>query len=100
MVELRGEAVAVAPLVASVAHKANCGCICRHRELSPTTQNFSFPHSFTTKKSRDKTLLFCGGAKGIRTPDLLNAIQTRYQLRHNPKHVLYCIMRAGVCQTI
>lgn len=25
-----------------------------------------------------------GGAKGIRTPDLLNAIQTRYQLRHNP----------------
>ena len=28
---------------------------------------------------------FAGGAKGIRTPDLLNAIQTRYQLRHNPK---------------
>ena len=26
-----------------------------------------------------------GGAKGIRTPDLLNAIQTRYQLRHNPE---------------
>lgn len=25
-----------------------------------------------------------GGAKGIRTPDLLNAIQTRYQLRHDP----------------
>ena len=25
-----------------------------------------------------------GGAKGIRTPDLLNAIQTRYQLRYNP----------------
>lgn len=29
-----------------------------------------------------------GGAKGIRTPDLLNAIQTRYQLRHNPKNFL------------
>ena len=26
-----------------------------------------------------------GGAKGSRTPDLLNAIQTRYQLRYNPK---------------
>ena len=25
-----------------------------------------------------------GGAKGSRTPDLLNAIQTRYQLRYNP----------------
>lgn len=30
----------------------------------------------------------CGGAKGIRTPDLLNAIQTRYQLRHDPIGVL------------
>ena len=27
---------------------------------------------------------FLGGAKGSRTPDLLNAIQTRYQLRYNP----------------
>ena len=25
-----------------------------------------------------------GGAKGIRTPDLLHAMQTRYQLRHSP----------------
>src|SRR5690606_14491559 len=25
-----------------------------------------------------------GGAEGIRTPDLLNAIQTRSQLRHSP----------------
>lgn len=32
--------------------------------------------------------IFCGGAKGIRTPDLLNAIQTRYQLRHDPIGVL------------
>ena len=29
-------------------------------------------------------LFWLGGAKGIRTPDLLNAIQTRYQLRYNP----------------
>ena len=27
-----------------------------------------------------------GGAEGIRTPDLLNAIQTRSQLRHSPRH--------------
>ena len=26
-----------------------------------------------------------GGAKGIRTPDLLDANETRYQLRHSPK---------------
>ena len=25
-----------------------------------------------------------GGATGIRTPDLLHAMQTRYQLRHSP----------------
>ena len=31
-----------------------------------------------------KTLDFIGGAEGIRTPDLLNAIQTRSQLRHSP----------------
>ena len=26
----------------------------------------------------------CGGAEGIRTPDLLIANETRYQLRHSP----------------
>ena len=30
-----------------------------------------------------------GGAKGSQTPDLLNAIQTRYQLRYNPELLLY-----------
>ena len=29
------------------------------------------------------------GAKGSRTPDLLNAIQTRYQLRHSPSGAHY-----------
>jgi integrase len=29
-------------------------------------------------------LLKCGGAKGIRTPDLLDANESRYQLRHSP----------------
>ena len=27
---------------------------------------------------------FSGGGKGIRTPDLLHAMETRYQLRHTP----------------
>ena len=36
------------------------------------------------------------GAKGIRTPDLLNAIQTRYQLRHNPTAEIYYIVWRGV----
>ena len=31
--------------------------------------------------------LICGD-KGIRTPDLLHAMQTRYQLRHTPKGLL------------
>ena len=30
------------------------------------------------------TAFLPGGAEGIRTPDLLNAIQTRSQLRHSP----------------
>jgi hypothetical protein len=29
-----------------------------------------------------------GGAEGTRTPDLLNAIQTRSQLRHSPTKLL------------
>ena len=29
----------------------------------------------------------CGGAKGIRTPDLFHAMEARYQLRHSPKVV-------------
>ena len=29
------------------------------------------------------------GDKGIRTPDLLNAIQTRSQLRHTPRYEYY-----------
>ena len=36
------------------------------------------------KKERLIPFFFVGGAKGSRIPDLLNAIQTRYQLRYNP----------------
>ena len=35
-----------------------------------------------------------GGAKGIRTPDLLHAMQTRYQLRHSPA-AHHRVLRAG-----
>ena len=50
---------------------------------------------------RNESPFFGGGAKGIRTPDLLNAIQTRYQLRHNPEPIrtYYHIFRfsASIC---
>lgn len=32
-----------------------------------------------------RTGFLSGGAEGIRTPDLLIANETRYQLRHSPK---------------
>lgn len=32
---------------------------------------------------------FTRGGKGIRTPDLLHAMETRYQLRHTPEHSIY-----------
>ena len=34
--------------------------------------------------SAGQTRCRCGGAEGIRTPDLLIANETRYQLRHSP----------------
>ena len=37
-----------------------------------------------SKNDRFKPAIFAGGANEIRTRDLLNAIQTRYQLRYNP----------------
>ena len=44
-----------------------------------------------TRRSFIRSFCVCldGGAKGSRTPDLLNAIQTRYQLRYNPELLLY-----------
>ena len=49
------------------------------------------PHNTPTRRSdMQKTdthyrMSACGGARGIRTPDLLIANETRYQLRHSPK---------------
>ena len=42
------------------------------------------PFPFAKEKDSPRCLFYFGGAKGSRTPDLLNAIQTRYQLRYNP----------------
>ena len=42
---------------------------------------------YTTKNEKNALfsgVSFYGGDKGSRTPDLLNAIQTRYQLRYIP----------------
>ena len=45
------------------------------------------------KKYRTNVRYFFGGDKGIRTPGLLNAIQTRYQLRHAPVVVFRSMFR-------
>ena len=38
-----------------------------------------------TKNRHPDRMSACGGARGIRTPDLLIANETRYQLRHSPR---------------
>ena len=75
-----------------------------HKAARPTGQHVRRPehqrhhkqHSNTTTRRRNSTprhtknrhpnrMSACGGARGIRTPDLLIANETRYQLRHSPK---------------
>ena len=62
---------------------------CRAAELRFARTN---PQAFSSlappAKDTAKAVPFAGGAKGIRTPDLLNAIQTRYQLRYNPVNMI------------
>ena len=59
------------------------------RNTSGATSNTT-TGTTTTRPSMQKTdthyrMSACGGARGIRTPDLLIANETRYQLRHSPK---------------
>ena len=71
-----------------------------HRAARPTGQNVRRPehqrrqatqhqapqhHARHTKNRHPDRMSACGGARGIRTPDLLIANETRYQLRHSPK---------------
>ena len=45
----------------------------------------SIPGPHIRKTDTHYRMPVCGGARGIRTPDLLIANETRYQLRHSPK---------------
>ena len=61
-------------------HNSRDGIDDRESELEPIQGEAR--HATTLKKGNT------GGAEGIRTPDLLIANETRYQLRHSPgKHV-------------
>ena len=59
------------------------------RNTSGATSNTTTRHHNTapehTKNRHPDRMSACGGARGIRTPDLLIANETRYQLRHSPK---------------
>ena len=62
---------------------------CGARDTSGATSNTT-TGATPTRPSMQKTdihnrMSACGGARGIRTPDLLIANETRYQLRHSPK---------------
>ena len=47
-------------------------------------------NNISKKQQGEKNLAaFYGGANEIRTRDLLNAIQTRYQLRYEPKSEIF-----------
>src|SRR5699024_6506917 len=54
------------------------------RRFDPPLKGLSYP----TKNGRSSPLrddYRPGGAEGIRTPDLLHAMEARYQLRHSPE---------------
>ena len=62
---------------------------CGARNTSGATSNTTTRHHTNaprhTKNRHPDRMSACGGARGIRTPDLLIANETRYQLRHSPK---------------
>lgn len=47
-------------------------------------------HDFSKEQVQDLPLHYDGGPRGIRTLDLLNAIETRSQLRYGPWTILDC----------
>ena len=59
-------------------------------EKKRTTASGSGPlRTFRQQKNTSDRSDVLSGDKGIRTPDLLNAIQTRSQLRHTPRYEYY-----------
>ena len=54
----------------------------RHKQHNNRRHTNAPEHAKTDTRYR---MSACGGARGIRTPDLLIANETRYQLRHSPK---------------
>ncbi len=67
------------PRLARVSHTPRCPIMCE---------------MFITRRNPRPGRGFSGGAEGIRTPDLLNAIQTRSQLRHGPTSSLHTALAA------
>ena len=55
----------------------------QRRQSNTATSTATTPRH--TKSRHPNRMSACGGARGIRTPDLLIANETRYQLRHSPK---------------
>ena len=55
----------------------------QRRQSNTATSTATTPRH--TKNRHPDRMSACGGARGIRTPDLLIANETRYQLRHSPK---------------
>src|SRR5947199_10157560 len=69
-----------------------------------TIQKYIFLRTKNLSSAMDERLLFrgtfqsltrLGGPEGTRTPDLLHAIETLYQLRYRPIEVALC--RIGTC---
>ena len=56
-----------------------------HQRRQSTTATGTQHHARHIKNRHPHRMSACGGARGIRTPDLLIANETRYQLRHSPK---------------
>ena len=76
-------------------HKTNTFCPITHNPAQQAPRTPAAPINTTTGTARTRPgiqktdirdrMSACGGARGIRTPDLLIANETRYQLRHSPK---------------
>lgn len=58
------------------------------RGPAPRTTTLTWAGTQKRHSLRRSECLFCGGAEGNRTPDLFDANEARYQLRHSPARIL------------